>query len=41
MFDNKGNIKTYNEKTMLTLDIIYPILAILSYYISLIILILV
>jgi len=41
MFDNKGNIKTYNEKTMLTLDIIYPILAILSYYISLLILILV
>ena len=41
MFDNIGNIKTYNEKTMLTLDIIYPILAILSYYISLIILILV
>jgi len=37
MFDKYGTIKTYNGKTMITLDIIYPILAILSYYIYLII----
>ena len=37
MFHKNGTIKTYNGKTMITLDIIYPILAILSYYIYLII----
>jgi hypothetical protein len=32
MFDLHGNIKTYNSKSLLTLDIIYPIIALLSYY---------
>jgi hypothetical protein len=32
MFDIHGNIKTYNSKSLLTLDIIYPIIALLSYY---------
>ena len=37
LFDNNGNMRTYNPKSMITLDIIYPILAILSYYFYLII----
>ena len=37
MFDKYGTLKTYNGKTMITLDIIYPILALISYYIYLII----
>lgn len=37
MFDKKGNIMTYNSNTMITLDLIYPILALISYYIYLII----
>ena len=37
MFDLHGNIKTYNSKSLLTLDIIYPIIALLSYYIILVI----
>ena len=37
MFDLHGNIKTYNSKSLLTLDIIYPIIALLSYYIVLVI----
>jgi hypothetical protein len=37
MFDIKGNFKTYNSKSLLTLDIIYPILALLSYFIVLVI----
>ena len=37
MFDNKGNIKTYTGKSMITLDIIYPIIALVSYYIYLVI----
>lgn len=36
-FDIHGNMLTYNPKAMITLDIIYPILAILSYYLYLII----
>jgi len=32
MFDLYGNIKKYNTKSLLTLDIIYPIIALLSYY---------
>jgi len=36
MFDTKGNIKKYNPKSLLTLDIIYPILAVFSYYLFLI-----
>jgi hypothetical protein len=37
LFDNKGNMLTYNPKAMITLDIIYPIIAVLSYYFYLII----
>lgn len=37
MFYKNGTIKNYNGKTLITLDIIYPIIAILSYYIYLII----
>jgi hypothetical protein len=37
MFDISGNIKTYNANSSLTLDLMYPIIAILSYYIYLII----
>jgi len=37
MFDINGNFKTYNSKSLLTLDIIYPILALLSYFIVLVI----
>ena len=37
MFDTSGNIKTYNANSSLTLDLMYPIIAILSYYIFLII----
>jgi hypothetical protein len=36
LFDNYGNIRTYNSKSMITLDIIYPIIALLSYYLFLI-----
>jgi len=37
LFDKNGNIKTYNSKSMITLDIIHPIIAILSFYIYLLI----
>jgi len=37
MFDTFGNLRKYSGKSMLTLDIIYPIFAIISYYIYLII----
>jgi hypothetical protein len=37
LFDNNGNMLTYNPKAMITLDIIYPIIALLSYYFYLII----
>lgn len=37
MFETSGNIKTYNPNSSLTLDLMYPIIAILSYYIYLII----
>lgn len=37
MFDNNGNFKTYNSKSLLTLDIIYPVIALLSYFIVLVI----
>lgn len=37
IFNSNGTIKTYNGKSMLTLDIIYPFFAIISYYIYLII----
>lgn len=36
MFDANGNIKKYNPNSLLTLDIIYPILAVFSYYLFLI-----
>jgi hypothetical protein len=36
LFDNYGNLRTYNPKSMITLDIIYPIIALLSYYMFLI-----
>jgi hypothetical protein len=37
MFDMNGNIKKYNSKSLLTLDIIYPFIALLSYYFTLVI----
>ena len=37
LFDNNGNMLSYNPNAMITLDIIYPIIAILSYYFYLII----
>lgn len=37
MFDLHGNIKKYNSKSLLTLDITYPIIALLCYYIILVI----
>ena len=37
MFDLNGNIKKYNSKSLLTLDIIYPFIALLSYYFTLVI----
>ena len=37
MFDSNGNIKTYTTKSLITLDIIYPLISILSYYFSLVI----
>ncbi len=38
MFNQRdGIIKTYNSKSLLTLDLMYPIIAILAYYIYLII----
>jgi len=37
MFDISGNFKTYNSKSLLTLDIIYPIIALLCYFIVLVI----
>jgi hypothetical protein len=37
MFDINGNIKKYNSKSLLTLDIIYPFIALLSYYFTLVI----
>lgn len=36
-FDINGNMNTYNPKSMFTLDIIYPIIAVLCYYLYLII----
>ena len=41
LFDNNGTLRTYNPKSLITLDLIYPILALLSYYLYLIILILI
>lgn len=37
MFDIKGNIKTYSSKSLMTLDIIYPLIALLSYFFTLVI----
>lgn len=37
MFDTNGNIKTYNSNSLITIDIMYPILAVLSFYIYLVI----
>jgi hypothetical protein len=37
MFDKNGNLRKYSSKNMMTLDIIYPIFALLSYYIYIII----
>ncbi len=37
MFDANGNIKTYNSKSLITLDIMYPFIALLSYYFILVI----
>ena len=37
MFDLNGNIKTYTSKSLLTIDIIYPFIALLSYYFALVI----
>ena len=37
MFDSNGNIKTYTPKSLITLDIVYPLIALLSYYFSLVI----
>jgi hypothetical protein len=37
LFDNNGTLKTYNSKSMITLELIYPIIAILSYYLYLLI----
>ena len=37
LFDKNGNIRTYNSKSMITLDLIYPIIALISYYIYLLI----
>lgn len=37
MFDMYGNIKTYNSKSLMTLDIIYPFIALLCYYFTLVI----
>ena len=37
MFDIYGNFKTYNSKSLLTLDIIYPVIALLCYFIVLVI----
>ena len=37
MFDINGNIKNYSGKSMLTLDLIFPFFAIISYYIYLVI----
>ena len=35
MFDTHGNIKTYNSKSLLTIDIVYPILAVFAFYLYL------
>ena len=37
MFDMHGNIKTYNSKSLMTLDLIYPLIALLCYYFVLVI----
>lgn len=37
MFDINGNIKNYSGKSMLTLDLIFPFFAIISYYIYIVI----
>jgi len=41
LFDKNGIIKNYNPKSLITLDLIYPLIALLSYYLYLIILILI
>jgi hypothetical protein len=37
MFDINGNIKNYSSKSLMTLDIIYPLIALLSYFFTLVI----
>jgi hypothetical protein len=37
MFDGHGNIKNYTPKSLMTLDIIYPFIALLCYYFILVI----
>jgi hypothetical protein len=37
MFDIYGNIKKHTSNSLLTLDLVYPILALLCYYFSLVI----
>jgi len=37
MFDMHGNIKTYNSKSLMTLDLMYPLIALLCYYFVLVI----
>lgn len=37
MFDINGNVKNYSGKSMLTLDLIFPFFAIISYYIYIVI----
>jgi len=37
MFDIYGNVKTHTSNSLLTLDLIFPILALLCYYFSLVI----
>jgi hypothetical protein len=37
MFDMHGNIKTYNSKSLMTLDLMYPLIALLCYFFVLVI----
>jgi hypothetical protein len=37
MFDIYGNIKKHTSNSLLTLDLVYPMLALLCYYFSLVI----
>lgn len=37
MFDMYGNIKTYNSKSLMTLDLMYPLIALLCYFFVLVI----